>query len=88
MFFGLEDCAKLVFLAPRIYELCGLLFTDEIFGIFNHSSNIRVLSDQLSIVNYTSPTPDPVSHVQCATFKGIRYPSLMKLMFLLYPEWD
>jgi hypothetical protein len=41
MFFGLEGYAELVFMALWL-EFTGLLFTDEIFGIFNHSSNIRV----------------------------------------------
>jgi hypothetical protein len=41
MFFSLEGCAELVFLASRL-EFSDLLFSDEIFGIFNHSSNIRV----------------------------------------------
>jgi hypothetical protein len=87
MFFGLEGYTKLVFLALQL-EFTGLLFSDEILGIFNHSSNIGVRNDQLSIVIYTRPTLDPVSRVQRATFKGIRYPSLTKLMFLLCPEWD
>jgi hypothetical protein len=87
MFFSLEGCAVLIFLALRL-EFTGLLFSDEIFGIFSHSSNIRVWSDQLSIVIYTRPTLDPVSHSQRATFKGIWYPSLTKFLFILYPEWD
>jgi hypothetical protein len=41
MFFGLEGCIDLVFLALQL-EFAGLLFSDEIFGIFNDSSNIRV----------------------------------------------
>jgi hypothetical protein len=41
MFFVLEGCAELVFLALRL-EFVGLLFSDEIFGIFSHSSNIRI----------------------------------------------
>jgi hypothetical protein len=41
MFFGLEGCTELAFLALRL-EFVGLLFSDEIFDIFNHSSNIRV----------------------------------------------
>jgi hypothetical protein len=41
MFFGLEGCVELVFLAVQL-EFAGLLFSDEILGIFNHSSNIRV----------------------------------------------
>jgi hypothetical protein len=61
MFFGLEGYTELVFLALWL-EFVGLLFSDEIFDIFNHSSNIRVWSDQLSIVIYTRPALDPVSH--------------------------
>jgi hypothetical protein len=86
MFFGLEGCTELVFLALRL-EFIGLLFSDKIFGIFNHSSNIRVWSDQLSYVIYTRPSPDLVSRAQRATFKGIRYPSLTKILFLLCREW-
>jgi hypothetical protein len=41
MFFGLEGCVELVFLALRL-EFTGLLFSDEMLGIFNHSSNIKV----------------------------------------------
>jgi hypothetical protein len=41
MFFGLEGCVELVFLALQL-AFAGLLFTDEIFGIFNHPNNIRV----------------------------------------------
>jgi hypothetical protein len=41
MFFSLEGCAELVFL-PLQLEFVGLLFSDEILGIFNHSSNIIV----------------------------------------------
>jgi hypothetical protein len=41
MFFDLEGCAELVFLVLRL-EFAGLLFSDEIFDIFNQSSNIRV----------------------------------------------
>jgi hypothetical protein len=41
MFFGLEGCAELVFLTLWL-EFVGLLFNDDIIGIFNHSSNIRV----------------------------------------------
>jgi hypothetical protein len=41
MFFGLEGCAELVFLALWL-EFTDLLFSDEIFDIFNYSSNIRV----------------------------------------------
>jgi hypothetical protein len=85
MFFGLEGCAELVFLALRL-EFTGLLFSDEIFGIFNHTSNIRVSSDQLSFVIYTRLALDLVSRAQHATLMGIRYPSLMKLLFLLCPE--
>jgi hypothetical protein len=44
------------------FEFTNLLFCDEIFGIFNHYSNIRVWSDQLSIVIYMRPTPDPASY--------------------------
>jgi hypothetical protein len=69
-------------------EFTGLLFIDEIFDNFNHSSNIRVRSDQLSFVIYRRPTSDPVSHAQRATYKEIRYPSLLKLLFLLCPECD
>jgi hypothetical protein len=87
MFFNLGGCAVLVFLVQRL-EFVGLLFSDEIFGIFNHSINIRVSSDQLSFVIHTRPTPNPVSRAQCATFKGIWYPSHTKLLFLLCPEWD
>jgi hypothetical protein len=39
--FLLEGCAELVFLALQL-EFTDLLFSDEFFGIFNHSSNIRV----------------------------------------------
>jgi hypothetical protein len=41
MFFGLEGYAELVFLELRL-EFTGLLFSDEILGIFNDSSNTRV----------------------------------------------
>jgi hypothetical protein len=41
MFFGLEGCAELVFLVLRL-QFANLLFSDEMFGIFNHYSNIRV----------------------------------------------
>jgi hypothetical protein len=41
MFFSLEGYTKLVFLVPQL-EFAGLLFSDEIFGIFHHSSNIGV----------------------------------------------
>jgi hypothetical protein len=41
MFFSLEGYAELVFLALR-FEFASLLFSDEIFDIFNHSNNIRV----------------------------------------------
>jgi hypothetical protein len=41
MMFYLEGCTELVFLVLRL-EFIGLLFSDEIFVIFNHSSNIRV----------------------------------------------
>jgi hypothetical protein len=85
MFFGLEGYAELVFLVLQL-EFTDLLCSDEIFGIFNHSSNIKVSSDQHSVVIYTRSTPVLVSHAQCATFKGIRYPSLMKLLLLLCPE--
>jgi hypothetical protein len=76
MFFSLEGGTELVFLALRL-EFVDLLFSDEMFGIFNHSSNIRIWSDQLSIVIYTRPTLNPVSHVQRATLNGIWYPSLV-----------
>jgi hypothetical protein len=55
MLFGLEGCTELVFLMLHL-EFVGLLFRDEIFGIFNHSSNIRVQSGQLSFVIYTRPS--------------------------------
>jgi hypothetical protein len=41
MFFDLEGYAELAFLALRL-EFADLLFSDEILGIFHHSSNIRV----------------------------------------------
>jgi hypothetical protein len=82
IFFGLEGCTELVFLVLRL-EFAGLLFSDEIFGIFNHSSNIRVFSDQMSFVIYTRPSLDLVSRAQRATFRRIRYPSITKLVFLL-----
>jgi hypothetical protein len=75
MFFYFDGYAELVFLALRL-EFASLLFGDKIICIFNHSSNIRVGSDQLSIVICNKLTPDPVFRAQHATFKGIRYPSL------------
>jgi hypothetical protein len=57
MLFGPEGCTELVFLALRL-EFAGLLLCDEIFGIFNHSSNIRVYSDQLSFFIYMRPSLD------------------------------
>jgi hypothetical protein len=53
MFFGPKGYAELVFLALWL-EFADHLFSDEILGIFNHSSNIKVWSDQLSIVIYKS----------------------------------
>jgi hypothetical protein len=41
MFFGLEGYTESVFLVLWL-EFADLLFSDEIFDIFNHSSNIRV----------------------------------------------
>jgi hypothetical protein len=41
MLFILEGCTELVFLALQL-EFVGLIYSDEIFGIFNHSSNIKV----------------------------------------------
>jgi hypothetical protein len=87
MFFSLKGCAELVFLVLQL-EFAELLFSDEIFGIFNHSNNIRVSSNQLFIVIYMRLFLDLVSRAQHATFKGIWYPSHTKLLFLLFPEWD
>jgi hypothetical protein len=87
MFFGLEGYAELAFLVPQL-EFASFLFSGEIVGIFNHSSNVRVGSDQLSAIICTRLTPDLVSHAQRTTFKGIQYSSLAKLLFLLCPEWD
>jgi hypothetical protein len=53
-----------VFLALWL-EFASLLFSDEILGIFNHSSNFRVWSDQLSTIICTRPTLDLV--FSCAT---------------------
>jgi hypothetical protein len=83
MLFGLEGNIELVFLALWL-EFDSLLFTDEIIGIFNHFSNIRVWSDQLFIIICMRPTLDLVFSAQHATFMGIRYPSLMKLMFIFF----
>jgi hypothetical protein len=41
MLSGLEGCTKLVFRVLQL-KFAGLLFSDEIFDIFNHSNNIRV----------------------------------------------
>jgi hypothetical protein len=41
MFFDLEGCTELVFLALQL-EVVDLLLSDEIVGILNYSSNIRV----------------------------------------------
>jgi hypothetical protein len=53
----------------------------------NHAGNFRSLSDQSFTIICTRMTLDPISSAHRASFKGIWYPSLTKLFFLLCPFW-